>query len=207
MTLLERRRALMEQSRASSGRLPSAYQEVEWIKSSSRAYLYPGVTPKINPRIVTDVLPVVESNARRTLFGFDNSTNPKFGLSNYMWKASNVTFSYGSSNSEHVVAALKQGTNWVHIDMSNALIINGTTIKTFSQADFSGNTSQIRLFKSIGYDGIYSYKTIEIYDGAEKLRELVPCYRKSDTKIGLYDLITRTFYAGQGTFTKGADVI
>lgn len=207
MTLMERRRALMEQSRASSGRLPSAYQEVEWIKSSSGAYLYPGVTPKINPRIVTDVLPVVESNARRTLFGFDNSKNPRFELANYMLKASNVTFRYGSSESDHVVAALKQSTNWVHIDMSNALIINGTTIKTFSQADFSGNTSPIRLFKSISYDGIYSFKTIEIYDGAEKLRELVPCYRKSDTKIGMYDLITRTFYAGQGTFTKGADVI
>lgn len=194
------------QSPASSGRLPSAYQEVEWVKSSSGAYLYPGVTPKINPRIVTDVLPVVESNERRTMFGFNTNTTPRFNLVNYMLKSSNVTFRYGDSLSEHAVAALKQGTNWVHIDISNELIINGTIITTFSQADFSENTSPICLFRASGYSGIYSFKTIEIYDGAEKLRELVPCYRKSDTKIGLYDLITNTFYAGQGTFTKGADV-
>lgn len=36
----------------------------------------------------------------------------------------------------------------------------------------------------------------------------IPCYRKSDNEIGLFDTVNRVFYtnAGTGTFLKGADV-
>ena len=45
------------------------------------------------------------------------------------------------------------------------------------------------------------------YEG-EPLLELIPCYRKSDNVIGLYDMVGGTFYInnGTGTFTKGDDV-
>ena len=38
--------------------------------------------------------------------------------------------------------------------------------------------------------------------------DLVPCYRKSDGEIGMYDLVSNTFFTNQGTgtFLKGADV-
>lgn len=44
-------------------------------------------------------------------------------------------------------------------------------------------------------------------DGAKEA-EFVPCYRKSDGEIGMYDTVSKTFYtnAGTGTFLKGADV-
>lgn len=37
---------------------------------------------------------------------------------------------------------------------------------------------------------------------------MVPCYRKADGEIGMYDLVSKTFFtnAGTGTFTKGAEV-
>lgn len=37
---------------------------------------------------------------------------------------------------------------------------------------------------------------------------LVPCYRKSDGEIGMYDLVNGVFYtnSGSGTFIKGDDV-
>ena len=40
------------------------------------------------------------------------------------------------------------------------------------------------------------------------VRDLVPCYRKADNEIGMYDLVNGVFYtnAGTGTFTKGGDV-
>ena len=39
-------------------------------------------------------------------------------------------------------------------------------------------------------------------------REFIPCYRKQDGEIGLYDLINNQFYSNDGTgqFSKGADV-
>lgn len=47
-----------------------------------------------------------------------------------------------------------------------------------------------------------------ISQGSEIVREYIPCYRKSDGEIGLYEKFTRTFLTniGSGTLTKGADV-
>ena len=48
----------------------------------------------------------------------------------------------------------------------------------------------------------------QIYDNWVLVRDLVPCYRKSDSVIGLYDLVNNQFYTNSwtGTFTKWADV-
>ena len=44
-------------------------------------------------------------------------------------------------------------------------------------------------------------------NGTKKLH-LIPCYRKSDGEIGLYDIVNNIFYTnmGSGEFLKGADV-
>ncbi|MBR3423660.1 MAG: hypothetical protein IKG80_04140 [Clostridia bacterium] len=44
--------------------------------------------------------------------------------------------------------------------------------------------------------------------GADPVHYYVPCYRKSDNEIGLYDLVTDDFLtnAGTGTFRKGGNV-
>ena len=47
-----------------------------------------------------------------------------------------------------------------------------------------------------------------ISQGREIVREYIPCYRKSDGEIGLYETFTGQFLINQGTgtFTKGDDV-
>lgn len=50
---------------------------------------------------------------------------------------------------------------------------------------------------------------VKIYNSGNTLvSRLVPCYRKSDGKIGMYDTIKQTFLTniGTGNFTKGGDV-
>lgn len=52
---------------------------------------------------------------------------------------------------------------------------------------------------------IYSWK---FYQDNVLIRDFIPCYRKSDNEIGLYDLVTETFYTnkGTGTFLKGNNI-
>ena len=52
---------------------------------------------------------------------------------------------------------------------------------------------------------LYSCK---IYNDGVPVCDLVPCYRKSDNEIGMYDLYSNTFKTNQltGTFEKGPDV-
>lgn len=51
-------------------------------------------------------------------------------------------------------------------------------------------------------------KFFKLYKNDELIRYFIPCYRKSDEEIGMYDIIGKNFYtnSGTGTFTKGVDV-
>lgn len=42
-----------------------------------------------------------------------------------------------------------------------------------------------------------------IWNNNTPIRDFVPCYRKSDGVIGLYDVIERKYYPCQGTGTFG----
>ena len=53
------------------------------------------------------------------------------------------------------------------------------------------------------------FKSFKVYDGDTILYDLVPCYRKSDNVIGMYDVVTKRFLTNSrtGSLTKGPDVI
>lgn len=83
--------------------------------------------------------------------------------------------------------------NWTYSPTST----NETTLKVFTRGD--GNAaSHIR---------VYSL-TVEVE--GELVGDFVPCYRKSDSVAGLYDLVTKTFftnYADGTNFVVGEDIV
>lgn len=81
----------------------------------------------------------------------------------------------------------------------------------------SQHTAPIGIFGYLrNIDGdyaLYSSRDMIFYgarisQGREIVREYIPCYRKSDGEIGLYEKYTHTFLnnEGSGTFTAGADI-
>jgi hypothetical protein len=95
---------------------------------------------------------------------------------------------------------------------------NGTQTynQTYSVASYMPptQTKNIWLFCDINWDGTaiqlaqmkaYSFK---IWVNDELERDFVPCYRKSDTAIWMYDLVNDVFYTNSWswTFTKWPDV-
>lgn len=73
----------------------------------------------------------------------------------------------------------------------NILLFNATT-------DTSGSYRSFPIM-------LYEYN---VYDGDTLIQNLIPCYRRSDGEIGLYDEVSGKFFTNQGLrkFTKGADV-
>lgn len=210
--ILRRRRALMAAAAGPTARLPAEYQEVTYIRSAAGGYLATEIVPTVNPKLETTIRNVDTSSKNRMIFYL--STNPKtvtaspvaFRIQNGQ-AAVNLTFHYGAgAATAHTVSALKvYPSDWITMSVSNKLIINGTTVTTKTAADFSGNTAQIVLSSS-DLSGTFAFKDVVIYDGTEKVVEMVPCYRKSDSKIGMYCLVRKAFYPGTGTYYKGADV-
>lgn len=85
--------------------------------------------------------------------------------------------------------------------------------KLFTIQDYSVSNNLFLLGQN--YNGNYrgnGLKQITYFKYADNdgnlLRDMIPCYRKSDNVIGMFDLVSQTFFtnAGTGVFTVGEDV-
>lgn len=192
--------------------LPTEYQEVEYIQSSGTQYIDTGVVAtsgfaidiKINIDTVTDswapILSAHELSApyKRNFIAYTSSKKMEIDAGDKITQTS-VTLT-----GDDVIKASNVENNFY-------LNVNGTnytpTVTTAaSNLAYSGRT--MHLLHSNGYD--FGYTSGKVYyckitvDGT-LVRSFVPCYRKSDNIVGLYDLVNGVFYtnAGTGNFAKG----
>lgn len=87
----------------------------------------------------------------------------------------------------------------------NGLYLDGTKLN-FTAGTSMANANLI-LFRVLNDNRVFLGKiySTKVYDDNILIRDLVPCYRKSDNVIGMFDLVNNVFYtnAGSGTFLKG----
>lgn len=190
-------------------RLPSAYQEVEWVEGNGTQYIKTGFTTTLTMKIEVDATCVNSSCVIGTM-PINGSTNSNFTIGKY-----NSTVAYLCWNGREI-----GGVDWYNRSTMTAYqdetkvyrIYNGTTNSANIVNSTISTQSELWMFKRNnpnGGDGsgarIYSCK---IYDNNILVRDFVPCYRKSDDEIGMYDIVNNVFYTNQGTgtFSKGNDV-
>lgn len=202
------------------GRLPSEYQEVERIRSSGTQYIDTTYTPWSYPTIdVTFEL----------LWWNSNTWLPIYWRRYSWWQASWAIALFVQSSSLYITPnywTFDPWTSWwvtisknvkynvvndkwqfyidwtlkTSLSTSNTLSSSGWHLWLFETNDSGtalGRNTQMKLYAC----KLYNNWTLE--------RDFVPCYRKSDSVIGMYDLVNGVFYtnAGSGTFTKGNDVL
>ena len=107
-------------------------------------------------------------------------------------------------------------TNKNTIIIENGRIDYGTAGRDLTSKTSNQTTSMI-LFGCPNYGNTvtpisaYNMKVyrLKLYENDVLVREYVPCYRVSDNKIGLYELVNNVFYPnnGTGTFNKGNDIV
>ncbi len=80
-------------------------------------------------------------------------------------------------------------------------------------ATLTQQTAPVSIFgyNSASSGAVSSKREFKLYSarcssGHEVVREYIPCYRKSDGVVGLYEKCTGQFLTGEGAFTKGADI-
>lgn len=192
--------------------LPSEYQEVEYIESTGTQYIDTGVVPNQNTGFEIDFKTNNDFNSTSygCIFGartqsvvnelqlstFCDGTNTTGTLRR------NTTSNKAGLTSSRMTAKLI-GNRYSNSTGYSLEIVSGDftapspiTVFTLNQ---SGSKTQY------GKVVLYSFK---LYDGLTLVRDFIPCYRKSDGEIGLYDLVNNTFYSnrGTGTFLKGENV-
>lgn len=192
----------------SSGRLPSAYQEVEYIQSSGTQYIDTGIY-QLDDKKIELSFKATTTNQTGTILGKYDDTTQRFGLDieNGYFVYTKYRLSGGWANiqtadtNKHRIVFDNPNLTFV-FDNSNYLMTNVIESTQRSLTLFAYGSSTIQeLFTGQIFD-------VKIYESGNLVRNYIPCYRKADGEIGLYDLVNDVFYTNQGTgsFTKGNNV-
>ena len=191
--------------------LPSEYQEVEWIGNNAGAYLLINSAPLKADHIETEIACEFANNDEYLICGYGwNTNNNRFGMGGRYNGKFHYAFGNAGTNAPPTMATTYDNDfhTWTYengvfeiVDKSDTADVSGRT--------YGDDTSRkIQIFK--GYARVLSgkIKSFTQKRNGEQIVNLVPCYRKSDNEIGMYDTVTQTFYtnSGTGTFTKGQDV-
>lgn len=197
--------------------IPVEYQEVEYIESTGTQYIDTGIsginsTDELYAKVV-----LTDSDNAGNFFGWDDESY------------------YYDINLRHANQSNKMQLAWGYFVYVNAT--TATSINTLYEIETKVNSSNLEFYINNSKQGQLNttnnsasqkhglfarfrnnsprlYAKVKLYAFRYKrnntlIRDLVPCYRKSDSEIGMYDRVNGTFYTngGTGTFTKGSDVI
>lgn len=194
-------------------RLPAEYQEVEWIKANDSAYIRTGVQPH-RTTLYCDFAFPNPANGQRMVHSYASNNRyytlaPNVGGAKRNWSAitrDNNFLDTGApfDNSRHSL---------VFNDADGNVLLDGSIVATSPEFDLTAVGGVVNLF-SAGTSGFanntfFGDVVFVDKDSSSEIGRLVPCYRKADGEIGMYDLINGAFYTNYNTvgyFTKGDDV-
>lgn len=203
-----------------SSRLPTEYQEVEWVQAASDigAYLNLGFTFDTSATVRIGMY-CVDKNPSYLFGAAENNGIYRFMISAPYGGGADA-YAYGSSGSTHqaVSISLIEGElNDIEYSVNSrgVALTNKTNGNSVAGSSITYTmTSDLFLFAqnyngSVRYGAHRKIKYFQYFDkNGDIVCYLVPCYRKSDGVIGMYDMVRKLFLAnvGTGNFTKGDDV-
>lgn len=188
--------------------VPEEYQHVEYIEATGTQHIDTGLEVSYNNKFVVDFA-ITQQNVYSQIGGFYSSV-PDTDFCLYV---SNENLLSYSLNQGYTTTNFTPAINrFYNVDFSkDGIIVDGNRIADVVSGAYSASAQKFYLFWA-GIDGKNlkgKIKRAKIYDNGVLLRDYVPCYRKSDNVVGLYDRVNDVFYAnnGTGTFIKGDDIL
>lgn len=191
--------------------LPKEYQEVEYIESTGKQYIDTNFIPSGKELRIITSFEYVRDHNRLSLFG-NNSSVPYYltvyGSVPLFYVGSSSAISCGKQtalNTKYILdVEVKDGVITAKWDGEESTATYTGNLNTQNEYYIFGSNANGSLAESDSGYRLFSFK---IYDDDTLVRDYIPCYRKSDNVIGLYDLVNNEFYENAGTevFLKGDD--
>jgi uncharacterized repeat protein (TIGR02543 family) len=195
--------------------LPSTYQEVDYIETTGTQYINTGIAAtNSSADLLFQLTGFGVTNDWTGLFG-SRGTAGSVGADAYnLWVDPNgiVPDWIGSRNETTYTNTLNTDIHCL-LKQDGSVNINGTALSASVTKTACAHPLMIGTFcngSSTSFVRCSSakWKRVIIYTNGKKVRDMIPCYRKNDSVIGMYDIINDTFYTnnGTGTFLKGSNV-
>ena len=195
------------------GRLPSDYQEVEWIWSSATQYINTLYTPNVNTEIETELSWGSSQQEWWVFFWMTSNDNWTDWICWRIYSTTKTNFNPRFCNSAYGECQISTTT-----DVFHKLILK----KNYCTLDWTAWTLTttwtpyqwpIYLFCWNNWWSAWrhtsvKFKVFKISESWTLKKEFIPCYRKSDNVIWMYDAVGKQFYTNQWswTFTKWSNV-
>lgn len=188
------------------------YQEVDYIESTGTQWIDTNYTMSANSFWATIDVNYTNPTSEQAVLGI----NTKVEVYSDATPNINIWVKNDSATTTKATAGATSKNTWQRVRAQYeseyaAISIDGGTVSSSKLASVSLNVSPITLlaYSSSGsYASSAKLRAAKIWDTSGLVRNYIPCYRKSDNVIGLYDTIEGKFYtnSGTGTFGKGRDI-
>lgn len=182
-------------------KLPSQFQQIDYIQSTGTQYINTGIYPKTETIAKARYKLVARSASPFAARWSGAETYDTFGI--YCNTLTTSVFYFGRySNTEYITlpTTLNQIID-ITIGIDNIIIDNhdyGITRSALQSTQpiylFCMNNMGVAEFPSRA--AMYSFVIIE---NENVLMNMIPCVRKLDSKPGMYDTVTKTFFTNAGT--------
>lgn len=180
--------------------LPSGYTKLGYIESTGEQYIDTEYNMTTNSEIdISMAVTEYNASAKMGFLGSYESGTILYQL--YASGTGNKSF-YGSFGGKNYVAISSFDINTIYeINMkANTFFVNNNQYD-FTSDGLKNASIPLYLFwrNATGIKAKMRLYSCTIYDNSIAVRKFVPCTRKADDVIGLYDLIGRKFYENKGT--------
>lgn len=197
----------------SGGELPSEYQQVEWIQRANRvkSYINTGIIPTNTSGVKYDVA-FNSYYQDESAMGVRDDTGIRYNIGQYPngifvgWYDVFTPYVFNPSQFQRVS---------IELNLYNSRIAKcNDSIVMSDLRNKPANLYPCFIFAmNLRGSPYFSNNSVRVYgvyytENNELTHNFIPCYRKSDGEIGMYDTVLQTFHtnSGDGAFTKGADV-
>ena len=194
--------------------LPEEYQQVEYIESTGTQYILTDFVPtgdlKVEGKIYTE-----KQNTEMAIVGTVEYASVEIGYSstnNRFFMYSNDSIGLTPQNSIYntileftaKLSATNPTKELILHNIDGGVITTGATLND----NYTNLKLQIFCVREQKYKFIGRLYKLKFYDNGVLMCNFVPCYRRSDNVIGMYDIVNDVFYtnAGTGEFIKGDNV-
>lgn len=196
--------------RIASHRIPVAYQELEYLEGTGTQGIQLNITPTSKYKI-EEVFELTNTSVNSTFWcartGSDIYHNTISAF--YVYTQSSLRCDYNTSLT-YTGNNLTAGTKYTLLMDSENWYLNDTLVTSMSAATFTAG-GPLLVFVSNNPGSYANYSRLKLYsfkvwDTQRNLvGDYIPCIRKSDSKIGLYDRVGKGFYydMNDNTFTTG----
>lgn len=200
-----------------AARLPFEYQEVEYIENYISEYIDTGLTGADMIDCEIEIcMQVLISNANEFMLqgAYESGHTAQIGLVTV--DENTVRCSMNLAFAEAVMVSGFSKADFHTLYLTSGLQkVDGVQVGT-SQTVATLTTNQFLIFgrynqvgsSSITISKMTRIKYFWVKKNDEYLRYFIPCYRKADNEVGMYDIANDVFYTniGGGAFVKGPNV-